>query len=202
MREDEVPLLEEGSEGSVIQRIWVESKKIWQIAGPAIFSRVVLYAMTLIIQAFAGHLGNLDLAAISIAFTVIISISFGFLRICLVGYGKHVGEEFIFIMSRILAGFDIDTDRNHDGSQVPKMRGSAISHMLSLPRLKSEGMVAIAGIGPGGALCQTYCADASDVFFDSFDYFVLTTQSAPYLVFKGNAKFCLVLSHCPIFCPK
>ncbi|KAJ4972202.1 hypothetical protein NE237_005301 [Protea cynaroides] len=79
MREDEVPLLEEGSEGSVIQRIWVESKKIWQIAGPAIFSRVALYAMTLIIHAFAGHLGNLDLAAISIASTVIISISFGFL---------------------------------------------------------------------------------------------------------------------------
>ncbi|KAJ4978174.1 hypothetical protein NE237_008954 [Protea cynaroides] len=100
MREDEVPLLEEGSEGSVIQRIWGESKKIWQIAGPAIFSRVALYAMTLIIQAFAGHLGNLDLAPISIASTVIISISFGFLR---------VGEEFLFIMSRILAGFDIDT---------------------------------------------------------------------------------------------
>ncbi|KAJ4970409.1 hypothetical protein NE237_003508 [Protea cynaroides] len=100
MREDEVPLLEEGSEGSVIQRIWVESKKIWQIAGPAIFSRVALYAMTLIIQAFAGHLGNLDLAAISIASTVIISI---------IGYGKRFGEEFLFIMSRILAGFDIDT---------------------------------------------------------------------------------------------
>ncbi|KAJ4978040.1 hypothetical protein NE237_008820 [Protea cynaroides] len=79
MREDEVPLLEEGSEGSLIQRIWLESKKIWQIAGPAIFSRVALYAMTLIIQAFAGHLGNLNLAAISIASTVIISISFGFL---------------------------------------------------------------------------------------------------------------------------
>ncbi|KAJ4963406.1 hypothetical protein NE237_023345 [Protea cynaroides] len=116
MREDEVPLLEEGSEGSVIQRIWVESKKIWQIAGPAIFSRVALYAMTLIIQAFAGHLGNLDLAAISIASTIapLIHLDLGLLnlmkrRICLVGYGKRVGEEFIFIMSRILAGFDIDT---------------------------------------------------------------------------------------------
>ncbi|XP_043712984.1 protein DETOXIFICATION 27-like [Telopea speciosissima] len=78
MREEEIPLLAEGSD-SVIQRIWVESKRIWQIAGPAIFSRVALYAMTLISQAFAGHLGNLDLAAISIASTVIISISFGFL---------------------------------------------------------------------------------------------------------------------------
>ncbi|KAJ4976151.1 hypothetical protein NE237_001257 [Protea cynaroides] len=116
MREDEVLLLEEGSEGSVIQRIWVESKKIWQIAGLAIFSRVALYAMTLIIQAFAGHLGNLDLAAISIASIIapLIHLDLGLLnlmkrRICLVRYGKRVGEEFLFIMSRILAGFDIDT---------------------------------------------------------------------------------------------
>ncbi|KAF6166814.1 hypothetical protein GIB67_005690 [Kingdonia uniflora] len=56
-----------------------ESAKLWQIAGPAIFSQVSLFSMTVITQAFAGHLSDLDLAAISIATTVIIPISFGFL---------------------------------------------------------------------------------------------------------------------------
>ena len=52
---------------------------MWKIAAPSIFSRLAMFSMTLLTQAFAGHLGDLDLAAISIATTVIISISFGFL---------------------------------------------------------------------------------------------------------------------------
>lgn len=64
---------------NLIRETWLESKKIWQIAGPSIFSRLALFSMTVITQAFAGHLGDLNLAAISIATTVIISISFGFM---------------------------------------------------------------------------------------------------------------------------
>ncbi|KAF8406069.1 hypothetical protein HHK36_008149 [Tetracentron sinense] len=82
MREEEnEPLLIQSAENcaSLLGRIWVESKKMWQIAGPAIFSRVALFSVTVISQAFAGHLGDLDLAAISIATTVFIPISFGFL---------------------------------------------------------------------------------------------------------------------------
>ncbi|XP_028797105.1 protein DETOXIFICATION 27-like isoform X1 [Neltuma alba] len=63
----------------LLRRTCLESKKIWQIAGPSIFSRLVLFSMTVITQSFAGHLGELDLAAISIACTFFISISFGFL---------------------------------------------------------------------------------------------------------------------------
>ncbi|KAL6317482.1 hypothetical protein AAG906_030235 [Vitis piasezkii] len=64
---------------SLILETWLESKKMWKIAAPSIFSRLAMFSMTLLTQAFAGHLGDLDLAAISIATTVIISISFGFL---------------------------------------------------------------------------------------------------------------------------
>ncbi|GAV83241.1 MatE domain-containing protein [Cephalotus follicularis] len=64
---------------NLISKAWAESKKLWQIAGPSIFSRLAMYSMTVITQAFAGHLGDLNLAAISIATTVIISITFGFL---------------------------------------------------------------------------------------------------------------------------
>ncbi|KAK4276849.1 hypothetical protein QN277_014954 [Acacia crassicarpa] len=62
-----------------LRRTCIESKKIWQIAGPSIFGRLALFSMTVITQHFAGHLGELDLAAISIVCTFFISISFGFL---------------------------------------------------------------------------------------------------------------------------
>ncbi|KAL3735093.1 hypothetical protein ACJRO7_024267 [Eucalyptus globulus] len=63
----------------LLSRTLSESKELWRVAGPSIFSRVALYSITVVTQAFAGHLGDIDLAAISIATTVIISISFGFL---------------------------------------------------------------------------------------------------------------------------
>lgn len=66
-------------ESNLITKTWVESKKLWLIAGPSIFSRLAMFSMTVITQAFAGHLGDLNLAAISIATTVIISLTFGFL---------------------------------------------------------------------------------------------------------------------------
>ncbi|GJS20811.1 DETOXIFICATION 27-like protein [Tanacetum coccineum] len=64
---------------SILERTWVESKKIWKIAGPSSFSRLSLYSLAVITQSFAGHLSDTDLAAISIATTVITSITFGFL---------------------------------------------------------------------------------------------------------------------------
>lgn len=69
----------EENAGSVVRQTWFESKKMWVIAGPSILSRLAMYSMTVITQAFAGHLSDLDLAAISISSTVIIAITFGFL---------------------------------------------------------------------------------------------------------------------------
>lgn len=54
-------------ETSLKEKFWIESNKLWQIVGPAIFSRVATYSLFVITQAFAGHLGDLELAAISIA---------------------------------------------------------------------------------------------------------------------------------------
>jgi len=61
------------------RRFWVESKKLWRIAGPAIFTRIALYGTNVVTQAFVGHLGALELAAISIATTVVVGFNFGFL---------------------------------------------------------------------------------------------------------------------------
>lgn len=61
------------------KRVWIESKKLWHIVGPAIFSRLSSYSMFVITQAFAGHMGDLELAAMSIASNVIMSFDFGLL---------------------------------------------------------------------------------------------------------------------------
>lgn len=74
------PRLEEDDQDqSLTKRVWIESKKLWQIVGPAIFSRLTSYSMLVITQAFAGHLGDLELAAISIANNVIVGFDFGLL---------------------------------------------------------------------------------------------------------------------------
>ncbi|WVZ92458.1 hypothetical protein U9M48_038522 [Paspalum notatum var. saurae] len=58
---------------------WLESKKLWRIVGPAIFQRIALYGINVVSQAFIGHLGDLELAAFSIAATVVAGFNFGFL---------------------------------------------------------------------------------------------------------------------------
>ncbi|RZC46900.1 hypothetical protein C5167_039854 [Papaver somniferum] len=60
-------------------RVWIESKKLWHIVGPTIFSRISSYSMFVITQAFVGHLGNLELAAFALATTVIVGFIFGLL---------------------------------------------------------------------------------------------------------------------------
>lgn len=57
----------------------MESKKLWRIAGPAIFTRLAMFGTNVITLAFVGHLGDLQLAAISIAITVVVGLNFGFL---------------------------------------------------------------------------------------------------------------------------
>ncbi|KAH9690545.1 protein DETOXIFICATION 27 [Citrus sinensis] len=69
----------ENNNKDLTSRVWIESKKLWQIVGPAIFSRISSYTMNIITQAFAGHLGDVELAAISIANTVIVGFNFGLL---------------------------------------------------------------------------------------------------------------------------
>ena len=61
------------------RKIWMETKKLWRIVGPAIFTRVSTYSIFIITQAFAGHLGELELAAISIVNNVIVGFNYGLL---------------------------------------------------------------------------------------------------------------------------
>ncbi|KAI4325976.1 hypothetical protein MLD38_031335 [Melastoma candidum] len=69
----------DGDGQSLGRRVMIESKKLWHIVGPSIISRLASYSMFVITQAFAGHLGDLELAAISISVNVIVGFDFGLL---------------------------------------------------------------------------------------------------------------------------
>ncbi|XP_054825375.1 protein DETOXIFICATION 27-like [Prosopis cineraria] len=56
-----------------------ESKKLWKIVGPTIVFRMASYSMIVVSQAYAGHIGDLELAAISIGYNVIMGLDFGLL---------------------------------------------------------------------------------------------------------------------------
>ncbi|MBA0812565.1 hypothetical protein Gohar_026526 [Gossypium harknessii] len=86
LEEAKVPLIDDLAStekdyenGPLRERVWIESKKLWRIVGPAIFNRLASYSILVITQAFAGHLGDLELAAISIANNVIVGFNFGLL---------------------------------------------------------------------------------------------------------------------------
>ncbi|KAK2428063.1 protein DETOXIFICATION [Trifolium repens] len=82
--EEKKPLLEnnidEDENEYLVRRVWIESKKLWQIAAPAIFNRVGNYSMLVITQVFAGHLGDMELAATSIAMNVILGLDLGIME--------------------------------------------------------------------------------------------------------------------------
>ncbi|KAI3890326.1 hypothetical protein MKX03_028881 [Papaver bracteatum] len=62
-----------------LSRVWVESKKFWNIAGPSIIIRIASYSISVITQAFVGHLGDLELAAVFVSITVVLGFTFGLL---------------------------------------------------------------------------------------------------------------------------
>ncbi|KAF8663609.1 hypothetical protein HU200_055331 [Digitaria exilis] len=74
-----VELPERSTRRRLAKDAWEESKKLWDVVGPAVFMRMVLYRLGIVSQSFVGHLGDRDLAAFSIAYTVIDGLNFGFM---------------------------------------------------------------------------------------------------------------------------
>ncbi|XP_009796048.1 protein DETOXIFICATION 33-like isoform X1 [Nicotiana sylvestris] len=61
-----------------IAKKWcVEAKKVWQIAGPAILNAISLFSLEFVTAAFAGRLGDLELAAVSEVHNVIAGFVYG-----------------------------------------------------------------------------------------------------------------------------
>ncbi|KAK1392053.1 Protein DETOXIFICATION [Heracleum sosnowskyi] len=58
-------------------RVWTEYKKMWIVAGPAIFSRFSTLGVGIISQAFIGHIGPTELAAFALVSTVLLRFANG-----------------------------------------------------------------------------------------------------------------------------
>lgn len=70
---------EEDGAGGLGQRVWEENKKLWVVAGPSIFTRFSSFGVTVISQAFIGHIGPTELAAYALVSTVLMRFSNGIL---------------------------------------------------------------------------------------------------------------------------
>ncbi|KAI6687719.1 hypothetical protein NL676_024547 [Syzygium grande] len=66
-----------GEDEPLKDRIWRETKKMWIVAAPAIFTRFSNFGIYVISQAFIGHIGSTELAAYSLVFAVLLRFSNG-----------------------------------------------------------------------------------------------------------------------------
>ncbi|KAL8527865.1 hypothetical protein ACS0TY_005619 [Phlomoides rotata] len=80
--DENCPLLESSGEknsdievinsvGDFGREFLIKSKKIWGLAAPEIFTSFCMYGLITISQIFAGHLGNLQLSALSVENNII-----------------------------------------------------------------------------------------------------------------------------------
>ncbi|XP_019168848.1 PREDICTED: protein DETOXIFICATION 29-like [Ipomoea nil] len=61
------------------REFYSESKKLWYLAAPAICTLVFQYSISAITQVFAGHVGDIQLAAVSVENNLIAGFAFGVL---------------------------------------------------------------------------------------------------------------------------
>ncbi|KAK2983554.1 hypothetical protein RJ640_023088 [Escallonia rubra] len=58
---------------------WLETVKLWRIGGPIAFTILCQFGTNSVTNMFVGHIGNIELSAVSIALSVIGTFSFGFM---------------------------------------------------------------------------------------------------------------------------
>lgn len=80
-------------------KLWIEAKKMWVVAGPAIFTRFSTFGTQVIGQAFMGHIGSQELAAYALVATVIVRFSNGIL-VCYKSLVAHLSGSFKSVLRR------------------------------------------------------------------------------------------------------
>ncbi|KAJ0967026.1 hypothetical protein J5N97_023943 [Dioscorea zingiberensis] len=76
-RDHEVDLVEIRNLKQLANQTLKEKKKLWYLAGPAIFTSLAQYSLGAVTQVFAGHLTTLELDAVSTENMVIAGLAFG-----------------------------------------------------------------------------------------------------------------------------
>lgn len=62
-----------------LREFYIELKKVWYLAGPSIFTSVCQYGLGAFTQIFAGQIGTIQLAAVSVENSVIAGFGYGML---------------------------------------------------------------------------------------------------------------------------
>ncbi|KAI4300991.1 hypothetical protein L6164_034311 [Bauhinia variegata] len=70
---------DEVEEPPLMKKAWNESKKMWAVAGPAIFTRFSTFGINIVSQVFIGHIGSTELAAYALVITVLVRFANGIL---------------------------------------------------------------------------------------------------------------------------
>ncbi|GER25993.1 MATE efflux family protein, partial [Striga asiatica] len=81
-------------EDTLKNKIWTESKKMWLVAGPSILIRFSTFGISVICQAFVGHIGPTELAAYALIFTVILRFANSILLGMNSGLGTLCGQAY------------------------------------------------------------------------------------------------------------
>ncbi|XP_010530370.1 PREDICTED: protein DETOXIFICATION 33-like [Tarenaya hassleriana] len=81
-KEETSPLLRRGESPGIkspatAREFGEESRRLWKLAGPAIFTAICQYSLGALTQTFAGHIGELELAAVSVENSVVAGLAFG-----------------------------------------------------------------------------------------------------------------------------
>ncbi|XP_073138671.1 protein DETOXIFICATION 21-like [Henckelia pumila] len=79
---------------SLKNKTWNETKKIWIVAGPAIFTRCSTFGVIAISQAFIGHIGATELAAFALVITVLLRFANGLLLGMASGFQTLCGQAY------------------------------------------------------------------------------------------------------------
>ncbi|KAJ6776818.1 PROTEIN DETOXIFICATION [Salix koriyanagi] len=77
--EDYLPAASQTFRDFIKNVFWRETVKLWKIAGPIALSLICQNGTNILTSIFVGHLGNLQLSAVSVSLSVIITFCFGFL---------------------------------------------------------------------------------------------------------------------------
>jgi len=99
----------EEEEEPLRKRVWEESKKLWTVAGPAIFNRFSTFGIMVVAQSFIGHIGSTELAAYALVMTVLVRFANGIL----------VSQLFLNRLNRSRSS-DVAKNRDQISSMLPQ----------------------------------------------------------------------------------
>ncbi|KAH0724046.1 hypothetical protein KY285_006105 [Solanum tuberosum] len=91
----EVQAVEDGEkEVNFKEKLWNETKKMWVIAAPAMFTKFSTFGVTVITHSFVGHIGPNELAAYALVSTVLLRFGNGILMGMASGLETLCGQSY------------------------------------------------------------------------------------------------------------